>query len=433
MKALRGHPGGGSRRPWRRYVLRTIRPTDFKNPEGYEEGQQLGNQLWIVGLCPQGGEEQLAGQQHSDDADGCKLIPPQGSSSSDDADAASSPPPDSYALHIDTSTLVGESSTALDSPTSPSLMAEKDFHAQKSASLLRLGMLMAFTMTLHNLPEGFAVAFSALTDFGPIMAIAIAVHNIPEGIIIAAPIYAATGSRLKALGLATASVSFAVAFSALTDFGPIMAIAIAVHNIPEGIIIAAPIYAATGSRLNALGLATASGFAVAFSALTDLSPIMAIAIAVHNIPEGIIIAAPIYAATGSCLKALGLATASVSFAVAFSALTGFGPIMAIAIAVHNIPEGIIIAAPIYAATGSRLKALGLATASGLSEPLGAFIALVALKSFLTQERLHYLLAFLAVCVIELWPEARSCKNDRGLAWGIAIGSVVMAWTLYVGT
>jgi hypothetical protein len=39
---------------------------------------------------------------------------------------------------------------------------------------------MAVTMTLHNLPEGFAVAFAAFTDFGPIMAAAIAFHNIPE-------------------------------------------------------------------------------------------------------------------------------------------------------------------------------------------------------------------------------------------------------------
>jgi hypothetical protein len=54
---------------------------------------------------------------------------------------------------------------------------------------------MAFTMTLHNLPEGFAVAFSAYTDFGPVMAAAIAVHNIPEGVIVSAPVYAATGSR----------------------------------------------------------------------------------------------------------------------------------------------------------------------------------------------------------------------------------------------
>ncbi len=50
------------------------------------------------------------------------------------------------------------------------------------------------------------MAFSAFTDFGPIMALAIALHNIPEGVIIAAPIYAATNSRWKAIGLATASV-----------------------------------------------------------------------------------------------------------------------------------------------------------------------------------------------------------------------------------
>lgn len=49
-----------------------------------------------------------------------------------------------------------------------------------SARMLRLGVLMAITMTLHNLPEGFAVAFSAFTDIGPIMALAIALHNIPE-------------------------------------------------------------------------------------------------------------------------------------------------------------------------------------------------------------------------------------------------------------
>lgn len=35
---------------------------------------------------------------------------------------------------------------------------------------------MAITMTLHNMPEGLAVAFSSYTDLGPIMAIAIALH-----------------------------------------------------------------------------------------------------------------------------------------------------------------------------------------------------------------------------------------------------------------
>ena len=67
--------------------------------------------------------------------------------------------------------------------------------------------------------------------------------------------------------------------------------------------------------------------------------------------------------------------------------------MAAAIAVHNIPEGVIVAAPVYAATGSRWKALGAAFASGLSEPLGALLALLFVRPFLTEERLNYILAF----------------------------------------
>ncbi|KAG2437289.1 hypothetical protein HXX76_005947 [Chlamydomonas incerta] len=141
-----------------------------------------------------------------------------------------------------------------------------------------------------------------------------------------------------------------------------------------------------------------------------LGLLMAVTMTIHNLPEG--------------------------FAVAFSAFTDFGPVMALAIALHNIPEGVIIAAPIYAATGSRWKAVGLATASGLSEPLGALLSLLLLQPFFTQERLHYLLAFtggvmLAVCGIELWPEGRNCRHDRAFAGGILGGIAVMGWTLYV--
>ena len=50
------------------------------------------------------------------------------------------------------------------------------------------------------------VAFASFTNLGPIMALAIAVHNIPEGVIVAAPVFAATGNRWKAIGLALASV-----------------------------------------------------------------------------------------------------------------------------------------------------------------------------------------------------------------------------------
>mmetsp|Transcript_36355 Transcript_36355/g.72043 ORF Transcript_36355/g.72043 Transcript_36355/m.72043 type:complete len:303 (+) Transcript_36355:79-987(+) len=71
----------------------------------------------------------------------------------------------------------------------------------------RLGMLMMATLTAHNLPEGVAVAVGALqsTRTGIVVMSAIAIHNIPEGLTIAIPIYAATGSRWQALGMTLAS------------------------------------------------------------------------------------------------------------------------------------------------------------------------------------------------------------------------------------
>ncbi len=145
--------------------------------------------------------------------------------------------------------------------------------------------------------------------------------------------------------------------------------------------------------------------------LMRLGILMAVAMTLHNIPEG--------------------------FAVAFSSFTEIGPIMAIAIGLHNVPEGIIVAAPVYAATGSRGKALALATASGLSEPLGALFALFFIQPYLTPLRLQYMLAatggvMSAVCFIELWPEGKKCRNDLSLAKGISLGSALMLGTLYVG-
>lgn len=96
-----------------------------------------------------------------------------------------------------------------------------------------------------------------------------------------------------------------------------------------------------------------------------------------------------------------------------------------------------MAAPIYAATGSKLRALGIATISGLSEPIGALIALIAVKPFVALTNLHMLLGFVggimgAVCVMELLPEGRKCRRDLALAQGVAVGAAAMGWTLYVG-
>jgi ZIP family zinc transporter len=158
--------------------------------------------------------------------------------------------------------------------------------------------------------------------------------------------------------------------------------------------------------------------------LMRLGTLMAVAMTAHNAPEG--------------------------FAVAFSADTALGPLMTLAIAVHNVPEGVVIAAPIYAASGSRWKAVGAAALSGLSEPVGALVALLVARPLLRSaetsaawggeeggELLPYVLAavggvMLAVCALELWPEARACQRDGRMAQGILAGAIAMGWTLWVG-
>ncbi len=65
--------------------------------------------------------------------------------------------------------------------------------------LMRVGLLTALGIAIHNFPEGLATFFATLHDtrLGIAIAIAIAIHNIPEGIAVAAPVYGATGSRVK--------------------------------------------------------------------------------------------------------------------------------------------------------------------------------------------------------------------------------------------
>ena len=71
----------------------------------------------------------------------------------------------------------------------------------KNKSLNRVGIMVAFSLVVHNFPEGIAAFTTALSsDFSvaiPI-AFAIAIHNIPEGIAVSVPIYHATGNKRKA-------------------------------------------------------------------------------------------------------------------------------------------------------------------------------------------------------------------------------------------
>ncbi len=69
------------------------------------------------------------------------------------------------------------------------------------AHIKRVGLLAAFAITAHNLPEGLATFLATLENpvVGIPLAAAIAIHNIPEGVSIAIPVYFATGSKQKAL------------------------------------------------------------------------------------------------------------------------------------------------------------------------------------------------------------------------------------------
>lgn len=70
----------------------------------------------------------------------------------------------------------------------------------KAKKLLRVGMLTALVLAIHNFPEGMVTFLAALKDVNiaiPI-AIAIAIHNIPEGISVSVPIFYATGNRKRA-------------------------------------------------------------------------------------------------------------------------------------------------------------------------------------------------------------------------------------------
>ncbi|MBR5141994.1 MAG: zinc transporter ZupT [Bacteroidales bacterium] len=92
-------------------------------------------------------------------------------------------------------------------------------------------------------------------------------------------------------------------------------------------------------------------------ALHRLGIMSALAIAVHNFPEGI----------ASFIGALN------------DPQMGAG--ITFAIAIHNIPEGIAVAIPIYYATKSKGKALLYATLSGLSEVFGALLCLAVTAIF----------------------------------------------------
>lgn len=144
--------------------------------------------------------------------------------------------------------------------------------------------------------------------------------------------------------------------------------------------------------------------------LTRTGVLTALAIAIHNFPEGI-----------------------ATFATALDDIS-LGITIAIAIAIHNIPEGISVSIPIYYATKSKWKSFGLSFASGIAEPIGAGIAYAILGPFLNATILAISLASVAgimvyISIDELIPVAHEYgKGDLVMA-GVVIGMIIMAGSL----
>ena len=136
----------------------------------------------------------------------------------------------------------------------------------------------------------------------------------------------------------------------------------------------------------------------------------ALAIGIHNFPEG-------FATFISSLDNLNL-----------------GIMIAIAVAIHNIPEGLAVSLPIYHATNDKKKAFIYSMLSGLAEPLGAFVGMLLLLPFIGELTLAISFAFVAGIMIfisfdELLPAARTYDKAHDSLYGLIAGMFVMALSL----
>ncbi|EAI5146119.1 zinc transporter ZupT [Campylobacter jejuni] len=136
----------------------------------------------------------------------------------------------------------------------------------------------------------------------------------------------------------------------------------------------------------------------------------ALAIAIHNFPEG-------FATFISSLDNLTLGIA-----------------IAIAVAIHNFPEGLAVSLPIYHATGDKKKAFIYSALSGFAEPLGAFVGALILLPFIGDLTLAISFAVIAGIMVfisldELLPAAKTYDKAHDSLYGLIAGMAIMALSL----
>ncbi|WP_395755956.1 zinc transporter ZupT [Edwardsiella ictaluri] len=138
--------------------------------------------------------------------------------------------------------------------------------------------------------------------------------------------------------------------------------------------------------------------------------LLTLGISLHNFPEGI------------------------ATYVTASADLELGMGIALAVAIHNIPEGLAVAGPVYAASGSRLRALWWASLSGIAEILGGLLAFTLLGSAVSPVGMAAIVALVAgimvaLSVDELMPLAREIDPHSNPSRGVLCGMTVMGLSL----
>jgi ZIP family zinc transporter len=136
----------------------------------------------------------------------------------------------------------------------------------------------------------------------------------------------------------------------------------------------------------------------------------ALAIAIHNFPEGI------------ATFIAGLTDTSIAIPIA------------VAIAIHNIPEGIAVSVPISYGSGNKKRGFFLSFLSGLAEPVGALMAWFILMPFLNATLFGFIFAGVAgimvfISIDELLPTAREYGLHHHSVYGFIAGMALMALSL----
>ncbi len=146
------------------------------------------------------------------------------------------------------------------------------------------------------------------------------------------------------------------------------------------------------------------------SKLMRMGMFTALAISIHNFPEGM-----------------------ETFTAALSD-PKLGVPIAFAIAIHNIPENIAVAVPVFYVTGSRKKAFRLSFLSGMAEPVGALIGYLLLYRFFNDVTFGIIFPAVAgimvfISLYELLPSAREYGEHHLSIYGLITDMAVMAASL----